>query len=349
MVALRQELRAEIGTSGKAQAAAQSRAQDQWSIALGEIERLDQADLPAGLQRKLKQVGKSAESALAASRFDDVERHSALLAGLVRRAGLERAWAAQSEAVQTLEGPTDESGVTTGPSGAEARRLLERIREALAKGATQDLTGLGREAREQGGKGPKRDERAGKFEVPELDSKVRRLNERDHPAALERFDREVAAYRKARADGDRSSIHARVAAVERSEASLLRPVPAWPRWVAVVAVVAVIAIVAVKLALPTAVESSVTLVSPTGEVRVTGVSRDGTDVTDSVGAATVTSAGVSWELIPGSYVVTTEHGAQVSFDAPRQGAVFIPEPSSDHSRELMRELDLEELIGSGEN
>ena len=47
--------------------------------------------------------------------------------------------------------------------------------------------------------------------------------------------------------------------------------------------------------------------------------------------------------------MTTEHGAEVSFDAPRQDAVFVPGPSADHSRELMRELDLEELIGSGEN
>jgi len=349
MVGLRQELSAEVETSGKTQAAAQSRAKEHWSVALGEAEGLKETDLPGELQRKLKTVRESGESALATSRFDDVERHSTLLAGLVRRARLEKAWAAQREAVQTLEGPVDESGLTAGPSGSEARHLLGRIREALARGAAQDLAGLGREAREQGSKGPKRDERAGKFEVPELDAKVRRLNERDHPAALERFDREVDAYRKARADGDRSAIHVRATAVERSEAALLRPVAVWPRWVAVAAVVAVIAIVAVKLALPTPTVSSVTLVSPSGEVRVTSVSQDGNDVTDRVGAGTVTAAGVSWELDPGTYVVTTEHGAQVSFDAPRQDAIFVPGPSPDHSRELMRELDLEELIGSGEN
>jgi hypothetical protein len=349
MVALRQELRAEVETSGQAQAAAQSRAKEQWSGALGEAKGLDEADLPGGLQRRLQTVRESGESALAASRFEDVERHSTLLAGLARRARLEKAWGAQREAVQTLEGPADESGLTAGPSGAEARHLLGRIREALARGATQDLAGLGREAREQGSKGPKRDERAGKFEVPELDAKVRRLNERDHPAGLERFDRAVADYRKARSDGDRSAIHARTAAVERSEAALLRPVSVWPRWIAVAAVVAVIAIIAVKLALPTPAVSSVTLVSPSGEVRVTGVTRDGNDVTDRVGAGTVTAAGVSWELDPGAYVVTTEHGAQVSFVAPRQDAIFVPGPGPDHSRELMRELDLEELIGSGEN
>ena len=349
MVALRQELRAEVETSGEAQAAARSRAEDQWRVALGEAERLDEADLPADLQRKLKTIRESGESALAASGFDDVERHSTLLAGLARRARLEKAWATQREAVQTLEGPADESGLTAGPSGAEARHLLGRIREALARGAVQDLAGLGREAREQRSTGPKRDERAGKFEVPDLDAKVRRLNERDHPAALERFDREVTAYRRARSDGDRSAVDARASAVERSHAALLRPAPAWPRWVAVVAVVAVIAIVAVKLALPTPAVSSVTLVSPSGEVRVTGVSQDGRDVTGRVGAGTVTAAGVDWELDPGSYIVTTEHGAEVSFDAPRRDAVFVPGPSPDHSRELMRELDLEELIGTGEN
>ena len=41
--------------------------------------------------------------------------------------------------------------------------------------------------------------------------------------------------------------------------------------------------------------------------------------------------------------------AQVLFQAPGEDTIFIPGPSLDHSQELMRELDLEELIGSGEN
>ena len=349
MVALQQELRAEVESSGKSRATALQRAKEKWDVALGEAKRLDEADLPGELRKKLKTIRESGDAALAASRFDDVERHANLLGGLLRRARIEQAWSAHREAVQTLEGPADESGLAAGPAGSEARHLLGRIRAALAAGAVQDLAGLGREAREQGGEGPKRDERAGQFEVPEIGSKVRGLNERDHPVALERFDREVEEYRKARADGDRSALHSRAAAVERSHAALLRPLPVWPRLVALLAAVAVIAIVSVKLALPTAAVSSVTLVSPSGEVRVTGVAMDGRDVTDRVSTSTVTAAGISWELDPGSYTVTTEHGAQVSFDVPRQEAIFVPGPSADHSRELMRELDLEELIGSGEN
>jgi hypothetical protein len=72
-------------------------------------------------------------------------------------------------------------------------------------------------------------------------------------------------------------------------------------------------------------------------------------VTDRIGAGTITAAGVQWNLDPGSYLLTTEHGVQVSFDAPQAGAILIPGPSPDHSRELIRELDLGDLIGSGED
>ena len=87
-----------------------------------------------------------------------------------------------------------------------------------------------------------------------------------------------------------------------------------------------------------------TVMSLSGEVRISSVTRNGAPVDLPEQTRTVTESGVTWTLEPGSYVAVTETGSEIEFDTSRQSSILVPPDKADYGTALVKELGLEDAI-----
>jgi serine/threonine protein kinase len=341
------ELRSELDACREARQEQAEESTRRWRAAEAQTPRLDQAHLEPEFAERVEEVRREGAAALAASRWREVRRRTAELEGLVREGRLRAAWTRHREAVEELELAAQDEPDGDYLQGSARQKLLDAFRGAAATGSVDELGALGAEADQLGRKGRKRGVESDRERLEALlnpSSRVRRLNRRLAPAALERFDEAAAAHRRAGPDTDSAEASRLATEVERAHDALLRPPPAWNRIAyGAVAVLAVVAVVTVLWSVLRIGSSEVTLVSPFGEVEIVEIRRDGDLVDDLPADATrISPAGTGWVLEPGEYAVTTEHGLTVRFAAPRRNPVLIPGESVDHRNELLRELELDE-------
>jgi serine/threonine-protein kinase len=337
VVTARDGLRTEIPSCRQRLKERTGRARKQWS-------RVADAAPPPIHAERFEEIKKTGAAALAASRFEEVERYASTLESLGRRGWIESIWADHRSAVGAVEGPADDDGVVAGPADPEAQERLARYREAFAGGEIEKLRASSGELDRTSG----RAEAEEVVDVPELSRRARKFNERYRSEALERYDREIEAYDEAHARGERMDAARSASAAARHHEVLLQP-PSRLRW----AIPAVGAVVVLGLA-PFVVDgggsrgAQVTLFSPTGPIEIRNVTKGGDAWPLQASERTVTEGGVEWTLEPGDYVVETEGGVEIPFRVPRDRSVLIPGPSTDYEAELIEVLGIDELMEPGQ-
>jgi serine/threonine protein kinase len=347
LASLGRELQAELDACRRQRSERFEETSRRWRAAEEETSQLVRSDLEREFTARVEAARQAGAAALAASRWPELQRRAAELDGLAREGRVRTAWIEHREAVETLEASGEEEAGGDLRAGSRRQELLNAYRVAAAEGSADELRSLGAKAEKAGRKGHGAGARARRERIDALlepAKRVRELNRRYAPAALERFEQAVAAYRRAGTDAEPAEVERLAAELGGAHDALLQPPPAWRRIaVAASAVLALAAVTVVVWNVFVSGTSEVTLVSPFGDVRIVQVTRDGSRVDDlPAEAMTITPAGVGWALEPGDYVVTTENGLTVPFVAPRSGPVLIPSDSVDHRSELLKELELEE-------
>lgn len=333
VVTARDGLRQEVSSCRQRLEERAGRAREQWS-------RVADAAPPPLHSEQFEGIKKTGAAALAASRFEEVERCASRLQSLGRRGWIESIWADQRSAVGAVEGPPDDDGVVAGPADPEEQEALARYREAVAGGEIEKLRALsGALDRTRG-----RSESEDVVDVPDLSRRARKLNERYRPEALERYDREIEAYDEAHGRGERTDAVRSASAAARYHEVLLQP-PSPLRWaIPVVGAVVVLASAYFAVDLGESTGAQVTLFSPTGPIEIRTVTKGGDAWPLQAIERTITEAGVAWTLEPGDYVVETEGGVEIPFRVPRDRSVLIPGPSTDYETELIGVLGIDELM-----
>jgi hypothetical protein len=224
VAALRDELAAEVELRAKLRDEESARARARWKEAQEICDGLRQADLDNDLESQIIALKAAGEMALAASRHREVEQVAEQIGRLGERHRLEVAWAEHRGALAGLEGPTDSEGVVAGPSSSEDQELLSRFRQEVARGATDELESLGAQVKKRAGKA-RRDTAATDEGAPPsgLGGRARSFNERYHAAALERFDKAIERYDRAKSDGRRGELPRLAEAARRARGVLVTP------------------------------------------------------------------------------------------------------------------------------
>jgi hypothetical protein len=288
---------------------------------------------------------KQGDSALKAGKWEEVARVSARLSVLAGRAGLEAIWQGHRELVGRIEEAAEKE------EGSDDS-LLERLsayRVAFAKEEAERLRGLDaglKRVAKRAGREGRRPEGGRLDRLPAAGRRMRAVNRALQPDALERFDRALKKYERAAAGRAGSEEPARE--LTRAHACLIEPDPVWPGLIPVGAAAVLLALAAWSIRpAESADHFDVTLLSPSGEVRVERLSRDGQAMGGlPAGGGVVGEAGLRWSLEPGSYRLLTGGGTEFEFRVPEDRAVVIREEATDFGAELLRELRLDDLGGT---
>ena len=337
MVAARDGLQQEISSCRQRIEERAGRAREQWS-------RVADAAAPPAHSEQFEEIKRTGAAALAASRFEEVERCASTLECLGRRGWIESLWADHRSAVGAVEGPADDDGVVAGPPDPDEQEALARYREAVAGGEIEKLRASSEALDRSSGRAEAEDV----VDVPELSRRARKLNQRYRPEVLERYDREVEAFDEAHARGERIDAARSASAAARSHEVLLQP-PSLPRWaIPVVGAAVVLASAYFAVGVGESTGAQVTLFSPTGPIEIRTVTRGGDAWPLPAGERTITAGGVAWALEPGDYVVETEGGVEIPFRVPRDRSVLIPGPGTDYEAELIEVLGIDELMESSQ-
>jgi len=339
IAAVCEQLGGELSAVRERQAAGLTEARSRWEKAVESWSGGPAGEAGPEVGNRVEALKKSAEQSLNEADAARLERLAAELSGLARRVAFETSWSGWQPAAAALEGER----------GHE--KVLLRFRKAVAEGAQSAVESAGKEleqkAREvEKASGPGR--RAALPEIPEPDGRTRAFNERYAPVALERFERAVAEYDRARKGGDPGAQSRLAAEMEKAHERLLLPPSSRPTTVAAAAAaVLTIAIFGGTFwFVSRPVMAAVTLVSAAGEIQVVEVNRNGSKI-DRLAGTTVGEEGVSWDLESGSYVLRTGGSEEVAFHMPETRSVLLGR-GRDHSAELMIELDLNDAIDSGD-
>jgi serine/threonine protein kinase len=339
IAAVCEQLGGELSAVRERQTAGLSEARSRWESAVESWSGGPAGEARPEVGSRVEALKKSAEQSLNAADGASLERLAAELSGLARRVTFETSWSSWQPAAAALEGERGQD------------KLLARFRQAVAEGSQSAVESAGKELErqlretEKAGGGQRR---AALPEIPEVDGRTRAFNERYAPVALERFERAATEYGRARKDGDPAGQSRLGAEMEKAHERLLLPPSSRPTVVAAAAAaVLTIAILGGTFwSVSRTAMAAVTLVSAAGEIEVVEVSRNGSKI-DSLTRTTVGEEGVSWDLEGGSYVLRTESSEEVVFQVPETRSVVLGR-GRDHSAELMRELDLDDAIDSGD-
>ena len=191
-----------------------------------------------------KSVEMAGETALASSRFEEVEGCAAELEGLTRQCRIESTWRECRDDVLRIEGSHGQDGAPAPDAEPQWEDLLVRYRSAVAIGDSAAMIGLGpeiaRSAREAKG------ERTGggSVDVPVLGRRARRFNERFAPILLRSYEDLAAQYRES-LSGRRKTEAVEIASeLQGVHRKLLVPPPLWRQPAMIAITPAVLAAVA---------------------------------------------------------------------------------------------------------
>jgi serine/threonine protein kinase len=345
--ALRRELEVAAASLGTRLEEARRR----WQAALSSWREVLSADLGSSLDLEARKIEIAGDTSLASSRAEDLAGWAAQLEGLTRRYRLESAWIEHANDVLEIEGPLGSDGLPHEEPGGTQRKLLVDYRKALAAGDGGACRALGPALKQQAG-----DRQAGGHRapgdlppVPPLSGPLRRFNETYSPGNLRRFDELASRYEKSRSQGRAAEASRLQEELETAYRTMLRPPPIWRGAAARSAVAAaLLCAVAWYIVVPPEEPTSVTILSPAGDVEITEVRRDG-EIQSGL-AGRITEEGRTWsDLSPGRYTVGVAGGRQFNFDVPGQSFLLLPSEEVDYPAILLRELGLERAMADADS
>lgn len=348
---LRSELGKELGIATGARKAHLDEARQRWQAALKAWREVLSADLGSGVAIEGRKIEIAGDTALSASRSEDLIGWAALLEGLTRRYRLESVWIEQSNDVLGIEGPLASDGLPHDEPEPAQRRLLADYRRAIVSGNGDACRALGTELKKQAGARQVGDDRSPEElpPVPPLSKSLRRFNELYAPGNLRSFDELASRYEKSRSQKRGAEASRLEEELEAAYRKMLRPPPIWRGPVVQWAGAALVAmIVAWFIIVPPPPPTAVTLLSPAGEAVISEVLRNGSPQEGLAGE--VPEEGRTWaDPEPGRYTVKVEGGDRaVEFVVPGQSLVLLPGGEIDYTRILLEELGLESLTADME-